>query len=132
MSLNMDSFFSHKLMRYHYEKPELYFSNYGKTYYCNHPAYSVCTLFEISGRGLSVIQQRYDRKTKHTWWTELDPWLTDRLYLHTGFYEYFNSLAREPVNDLYPTVTVRQIMWALKMKPLKREPWETTFDKKGF
>jgi len=25
---------------------------------------------------------------------------------------------------------VRQIMWALKMKPIKRERWETVFDRK--
>lgn len=28
----------------------------------------------------------------------------------------------------YPTVTIRQIMWALKMKPLPKQPWETVFD----
>lgn len=30
----------------------------------------------------------------------------------------------------YPTVTIRQIMWALKMKPIKRERWETVFDRR--
>lgn len=29
-----------------------------------------------------------------------------------------------------PTVTIRQIMWALKMKPIKRERWETVFDRR--
>jgi len=29
-----------------------------------------------------------------------------------------------------PTVTVRQIMWALKMKPIKKEKWETCFDRR--
>ena len=28
----------------------------------------------------------------------------------------------------FPTVTVRQLMWALRMKPLKKERWETSFD----
>lgn len=119
-------------MRYHYEKPKIYFTNYGKTYKCNHPVYSCCTLFTIGNVGLAVIQQRYDPTNKHTYWTELDPWLPDQLYLQSGFLDYFKSLAKESQNDLYPTVTVRQIMWALKMKPLKRQPWETTFDKKGF
>ena len=119
-------------MRYHYEKPKLYFNRYGETYSCNHPAYATCTLFKINEKGLAVIQQRYDKKTKHTWWTEIDPWLCDQLYLHPEFYSYFEKLAKEPENGLYPTVTIRQIMWGLKMKPLKREPWETTFDKKGF
>lgn len=120
-------------MRYHFTKPQLYFNTYGKTYSCNHPVYSTCTLFLIGSRGLAVIQQRYEQATKHTYWNELDPWLPDQLYLHPSFYNYFNNLAREPTDDgLYPTVTVRQMMWALKMKPLKRQPWETTFDKKGF
>lgn len=68
--------------------------------------------------------------TKITWWTEIDPWLTDGLYLHERFLEFFNDRAREPENGIYPTVTIRQIMWALKMKPLKRERWETCFDRR--
>lgn len=119
-------------MRYHFEKPQLYFNTYGKTYTCNHPVYTNCTLFTIGKEGLAVIQQRYDPATKHTYWTEIDPWLTDQLYLHPKFLVYFNMIAKEPTDGLYPTVTIRQIMWGLKMKPLKREPWETTFDKKGF
>ena len=117
-------------MRYHYEKPDIYASMYGKVYICNHPVYRRCTLFEINGKGLAVIQQRFDEKKKHTWWTELDPWLTDDLYLHPNFKEYFDERASEPVNGLYPTVTVRQMMWALKMKPIKRERWETLFDRR--
>lgn len=68
--------------------------------------------------------------TKTTWWTEIDPWLTDNLYLHEKFLEFFNNRSGEPTNGLYPTVTIRQIMWALKMKPLKRERWETCFDRR--
>ena len=34
-------------MRYHYEKPTIYLSMYGKRYICNHPVYDSCTLFEI-------------------------------------------------------------------------------------
>lgn len=30
--------------------------------------------------------------------------------------------------EYFPTVTVRQLMWALRMKPLKKERWETSFD----
>ena len=44
--------------------------------------------------------------------------------------KFFDDRAGECVNELYPTVTIRQIMWALKMKPLKRERWETCFDRK--
>ena len=119
-------------MRYHYEKPKRYSMEYGITYECNHPVYSFCTLFKIGNVGLAVIQQRYDPTNKHTYWTELDPWLPDQLYSQHRFLDYFKSLAKESNNGLYPTVTVRQMMWALKMKPIKREPWETTFDNKGF
>lgn len=117
-------------MRYHYEKPEFYASTYGKLYICDHPVYSRCTLFQIEDKGLAVIQQRYDPVDKSTWWTEVDPWLTDDLYLHPKFKQFFDSRAKEPQNELYPTVTIRQIMWALKMKPIKRERWETVFDKR--
>jgi hypothetical protein len=118
-------------MRYHYEKPELYRSMYGKLYICDHPIYSRCTLFTINNKGLAVIQQRYNNRTKRTWWSEIDPWLTDGLYLHPDFKQYFDERAEECTDGLYPTVTIRQIMWALKMKPLKRQRWETVFDRKN-
>ena len=117
-------------MRYHYEKPSIFLSMYGQIYICNHPVYSSCTLYQMDGKGLAVIQQRYDANTKCTWWSEVDPWLTDDLYLHPKFKEFFNSRAGECSDGLYPTVTIRQLMWALKMKPIKRERWETCFDRK--
>lgn len=75
-------------MRYHYEKPSIYLSMYGASYSCSHPVYSKCTLFKINDKGLAVIQQRYDPDTKKTWWGELDPWLTDDLYLHPRFKKF--------------------------------------------
>lgn len=116
-------------MRYHYKKPTIYLSMYGKLHICEHPVYNSCTLFEIGDKGLAVIQQRYDEETKSTWWSELDPWLTDDLYLNSGFKEYFDKRAGECTDGLYPTITVRQIMWALKMKPIPKERWETVFDR---
>lgn len=118
-------------MRYHYEKPSIYLSMYGNTYKCEHTVYSKCTLYRIADKGLAVIQQRYDVDTKRTWWGEVDPWLTDDVYLHPKFAEYFDNRADTPENGLYPTVTIRQIMWALKMKPLPKERWETCFDRKA-
>ena len=104
---------------------------YGQTYICNHPVYNTCTLFKIGNKGLAVIQQRYDSETKHTYWTEIDPWLTDILYLHPKFKEFFEERSGDCNFDLYPTVTIRQIMWALKMKPIPRERWETCFDRRN-
>lgn len=118
------------VMRYHYEKPALYSRIYGSTYRCNHPVYSECTLFEINNRGLAVIQQRYCSDTKTTYWGDIDPWLIDELYLHTQFERFFNERAGESQNGLYPTVTIRQIMWGLKLKPLPKERWETCFDRR--
>ena len=67
---------------------------------------------------------------KQTWWSEPNYALADAIYEHPRFQEYFDRMAREPEDDLYPTVTVRQVMWALRMKPLKKERWETVFDRK--
>ena len=117
-------------MRYHYEKPKLYSSRYGQTYEYNHPVYSKCTLYLISKKGLAVIQQRFNALDKSTYWSEIDPWLTDALYLHPKFKSFFDERSGECTEGLYPTVTIRQIMWALKMKPIKRERWETCFDRR--
>ena len=116
-------------MRYHYERPSIYVSMYGTTYICDHPAYNSCTLYLHGDKGIAVIQQRYDEHTKRTWWGEIDAWLTDDIYLHPKFKEFFDKRAGECVDGLYPTVSVRQIMWGLKMKPLKKEQWETCFDR---
>ena len=92
--------------------------------------YDVCILFKIGKKGLAVIQQRYRQETKHTYWSEIDPWLTDTIYLHPKFKTFFDERAMEPENNLYPTVSIRQLMWALKMKPILRERWETCFDRR--
>ena len=118
-------------MKHHYKKPDIYTSMYGQVYKCNHTVYDLCTLFKIEEKGLAIIQQRFDSKTKRTYWSDIDPWLTYALYLNKHFLEYFNRIA-ECCSDegIYPTVTIRQIMWGLKMKPLPKEPWETVFDRR--
>ena len=60
----------------------------------------------------------------------IDHWLTDTLYLHPKFKEYFDVRSGPGTDGLYPTVTTHQIMWALKMVPIKREQWETYFDRR--
>ena len=117
-------------MRYHYEKPLIYLSMYGETYTCDHPVYDKCTLYKIGNRGLAVIQQRFDEDLKSTYWTEIDPWMTDVLYAHPKFKAFFDERAGECTDGLYPTVTIRQMMWALKMKPMRRHRWETCFDRR--
>lgn len=117
-------------MRYHHEKPAVFSSLYGNIYECNHPVYNKCTLFKIGQNGLAVIQQRFNSDDKSTYWSEIDPWLTDLLYLHPKFKTYFDERSGECIDGLYPTVSIRQIMWALKLKPLPRDRWETYFDRK--
>lgn len=118
-------------MKQHYKEPNIYTSMYGKVYVCDHPIYNSCTLFNIDENGLAVIQQRFNEITKVTYWSDIDPWLTDELYLNPNFLEYFEKNSRQCSDKgLYPTVTIRQIMWALRMKPLIKEFWETVFDRK--
>lgn len=117
-------------MRYHLKKPKISTSMYGEIYICNHPLYNSCTLYRINNKGLAVIQQRFDKGTKSTFWTEIDEWLTDLLYLNENFSKYFEERSGECTDGLYPTVTIRQIMWSLKIKPLPRERWETCFDRR--
>lgn len=102
---------------------------YGQVYFCNHPVYSDCTLFKIADKGLAIIQQRYNNNTKTTWWGSIDNWLADSIYLNDHFKEVFDLYSSYSANGLYPTVTVRHIMWRLRMKPLKKERWETIFDR---
>ena len=118
-------------MRYHYDKPTTYSTVYGNIYECNHPVYDRCTLFTIGKEGLAVIQQRYDESTKTTWWTEIDPWMTDAIYLHPKFREFFEDRSGTATDGLYPTGSIRQIMRGLKMKPLPKERWETCFDRRS-
>ena len=115
-------------MRYKYKKPTLYASMYGELYSCNHPVYDRCTLYKNGEKGLAVIQQY--KKGKYTYWDAIESCLTDQIYLQTRFPEYFNTYSGVCIDGLYPTVTVRQIMWGLRMKPLPRERWETVFDHK--
>ena len=103
-------------MRYHEEPPDIWTNYYGKVYRCDHPVYRVSTLYMERDKGLCVIQQRYNEETTAT-------------YLRSGFKEYFDAHAKKKDSHGYfPTVTVRQLMWALRMKPLKKERWETSFD----
>lgn len=104
---------------------------FGKKYLCNHPVYSFCTLYKHGDFGLAVIQQRFDSHTKSTFWGVIDNYLVDTIHENPGFEAFFCKYAGHiDENGCYPTVTVRQIMRALKMKPLPKARWETVFDHK--
>lgn len=116
-------------MRYHFDKPDIYEVS-GEIYICDHPVYSRCTLYKIGEKGIAVIQQRFDSITKCTYWTEIDPCLTTAIYVNENFKSYFEERAGIENDGLYPTVTIRQIMHSLKMKPLTKQAWETVFDRR--
>lgn len=116
-------------MRYHYEPPKYASSLYGEVYTCDHPVYRQATLYRIKDKGLCVIQQHFDEYTKKAWWGPIDSALVDCLYLHPKFQSYFKSRGAKATDGLYPTVSLRQIMWALRMKPIPRNRWETYFDR---
>ena len=67
-------------------------------------------LYLIGKYGLAVIQQRFNEETKSTTWFEIDPWLTDILYLYPKFKEFFDDRSGKCMDGLYPTVTIRQTM----------------------
>ena len=110
-------------MRYYYEKPEEYSVLHGCVHNCDHPLYNSCTLYLMGNFGLAVIQKRFHSKLKVFSYGPIDPWLTDAIFSQAGFSEYFYKHAGECKDGLYPTVGVRQIMYALKMKPLRKEWW---------
>ena len=118
------------VMKYHFLAKKKYRSEHSKIHRCDHPVYNQCTLYLDGVKGLAVIQQRYKPVSKMTWWSEVDPALADAIFEHPKFKEYLEKHARISVMGIYPTVTVRQLMWALRMKPLKKDYWETVFDRK--
>lgn len=119
-------------MRYHYEEPSISAQAFGEIYECNHLLYNACTLFKIQDKGLAIIQQRFDEKTKTASWGPIDSCYANAIYIDPGFKKYFDTMSGEIRNGLYPTVSLRQIMWALRMKPPKKHLWETYFDRTRF
>lgn len=112
-------------MKYHYEKPENYRIKHGEVYVCDHILYNKCTLYKSNGLGLAVVQKRYNPRLKVFWWGPIDPWLIDDIFNADRFDEYFKNRAGcKDEFGVYPTISVRKIMWALKMRPLPKEPWD--------
>lgn len=100
----------------------------GHSYYCDHPLYNDCTLFLLpDGKGLAVIQQRFNPQLKYTWWGKIDEGINVDISAAGALDEYLYEHADFPSGDLYPTVELRKMMWALKLPPLKKCTWETKF-----
>ena len=100
----------------------------GKIYHCDNPIYNSCTLYLLpDGRGLATIQQRFNRFLKVTWWGPIDTSINVDISNQARLQDYLMDEARLPVDGMYPTVPLRKFMWALRMKPLPHETWETQF-----
>ena len=100
----------------------------GFTYYCDHIYYNACTLYlQPDGKGLAVIQQRFNERLKYTWWDKIDLQINIDISNSELFDEYLSDNAAFPEKGIYPTVEVRKVMWALRLPPLKKRPWETRF-----
>ncbi len=98
-----------------------------EVYKCNHLYYNACTLFIEGNRGLAVIQQRFNPELKMTWWGGIDKELAEQIVNNGYFPEVFRKFAEDCKDGLYPTIEVRKLLWQLKIKPTKKEDWETRF-----
>lgn len=112
-------------MKYYYERPESWILTKGYVSDFNHPLYNKATVYSRQGVGVAIVQQRFNTTTKVTWWGPIDPWLVDEIAYSENFNDWFEKNADgKDENGLYPTFTIREVMWAMKMKPLKREIFE--------
>lgn len=111
-------------MKYFYVKPENYIRLYGKDISVNHPLIRSGTLFTEGGRGFIVVQQRFEKLSKSFYWSSIDDYLCNDIYLNPNFPKIFREIAKGQTDELYPIITVRRLMWALRMKPLRKEYYE--------
>lgn len=100
---------------------------HGEVYACNHVLYDACTLFKEGNKGLAVVQKHFNPNVKVMWYGPLDPCLANDIYENPNFKDYFESIAAQATDNIYPTMDVRRLMWALGMRPIKPEPWEKSF-----
>ena len=59
-----------------------------------------------------------------TYWGALDPGLANDIYISERFQEVFEKYSGREKDEIFPTITVRKLMWQLRMKPLPKEFWE--------
>lgn len=112
-------------MKYYYESSDNAQVGAGEIYICDHPLFNQGTLFRSGDKGLIIVQEHYNKKTKARWWGPVEPRLSYDIYIHSNFGPFFEKSASErDENGFYPVFSVRKAMWALRMKPLRKEPWE--------
>ena len=90
-----------------------------------HQCYYLCTLYQKDNLGLAVVRPVFDETEKTIRFDALDDNLANDICNQPDFDEYFAEHADfQDESGCFPTVGVRKIMWALRMKPLKKEDWE--------
>lgn len=109
-------------MKYFYERPHNYIAMFGEVVSVSHPLFTNATLYFSKGKGVLVVVQEFDYESKAITWSSLPPYLANDIYLNEHFPGFFRANA---TSGDYPIFTARQLMWALRMKPLHRETWET-------
>lgn len=112
-------------MKYHYTKPDKW-DKHGDIYRSGNKLFNKATIFRNGKLGIIVIQQHFNPETKHMWWGEVDPWIASDILSNERFEEVFYKFASEkiPGGD-FPVIQLRKLMWELRMKPLKKEFWES-------
>lgn len=111
-------------MKYYSKKPDICVRLFGEVVDPKHPIYKRGTLYFEHNRGLIVTQKHFNSDTKECFWSNVDDWIANDIYTCARFPEFFQMHATE---SEYPIFELRKIMWALRMKPLKKETWETYF-----
>lgn len=97
-------------------------------YKCDHYLYDACTLFTNGEKGIAVIQQRFNKRSKIYWWSSVDAELISDILANPYLEQYVENYGDKPnENGLYVTVELRKLMWALHMKRPQKEIWETHF-----
>lgn len=115
-------------MKYYYQRSDSTNVGAGEIYICDHPLFTKGTLFRSGSKGLIIVQEHYNKKTKARWWGPVTPWLSYDIYTNPNFASFFEKSASEcDKNGLFPIFSVRKVMWALRMKPLQKEIWENGF-----
>jgi hypothetical protein len=113
------------IMRYYYERP-INWAIAGDIYRTDNELFNKATLFKRGRLGLLVIQLHFNPTTKHMWWSNVDPWIASDILSNENFKEVFNKFASEKIlGGDFPVIQLRKLMWELRMKPLKKEFWES-------
>ena len=111
-------------MKYYYQKPDICVRVFGKPISLDHPVYRGGTLYSENGRGIIVTQKKFDSERKECSWEAVDSWVANDIYTSPNFTSFFLKNATQ--SD-YPIFELRKVMWALRMKPLKKEEWALYF-----